>query len=192
MNRNLIALFAIIVTLSATIFYFINNDRATAMLALFIGIYITVGLYILLRIIFYFRYKATLNEIFFVLYFNVVATILILLEPLVPLSSDKQFNIAITIGSNQSIPLYITLVSLMAFPYFLFSTILQVRSFTKYEFYRLSPTAEKGFKAEWVALIVYFGFGIIFMLAGLAGSDLLSVIFGIYFIFNGFAYFLGK
>ena len=192
MNRNLITLFAIIVTLSATIFYFINNDRATAMLALFIGIYITVGLYILLRILFYFRYKATINELFYVLYFNVVATVLILLEPLVPLSSEKHFNIAISIGSNQSVPLYITLVSIMAFPYFLFSTILQVRSFTKYEFYRLSPTAEKGFKAEWVALIVYFIFGIIFIFAAQTCSAHLSLIIGKYFIFNRFEYFLAK
>lgn len=191
MNRNLIALFSLIITLSATIFYFMQNDRNTAMIALFVGIYITITLFILLRILFYFRYKATLNELYFVLYFNIIATILIFLEPYIPISADRQFSTLISLGGSNSINLYITLISFMAFPYFLFSTILQVRSFTKYEFYRWSPTSEKGFKAEWVALIVYFVFGSIFTVVGLLSYDLLSVIFGVYFIFNGFSYFLG-
>ncbi len=191
MNRNIVALFALIITLTATIFYFMQNDRNTAVVALFIGIYITVTLFIMLRILFYFRYKATLNELYFVLYFNIIATILILLEPYIPFSADHQFSTLISLGKNNNIHLYITLISFMALPYFLVSTILQVRSFTKYEFFRWSPTSEKGFKAEWVALLVYFIFGAIFTIVGLASNDLLAVIFGVYFIFNGFSYFLG-
>ena len=81
MNRNLPPLLALIISLSATIFYFMNDNKDTALNALFIGLYITISLYLLLRILFYFRYKATINEMFFVFFVNIVASILIFAGP---------------------------------------------------------------------------------------------------------------
>ena len=192
MNRNFPPLLALIISLSATIFYFMNDNKDTALNALFIGLYITISLYLLLRILFYFRYKATINEMFFVFFVNIIASILIFTGPYIPLSADPQFNILITLDQNNNLQLYITLISLLVFPYFVLSIILQVRSFTKYEFFRISPTSEKGFKAEWVAYFVYFVFGGIFVFVGLLSSDLLAVLVGLFYLFSGTSFLIAK
>lgn len=185
MNRNLIPLFSLIVTLSATIFYFMQDNRNEAMNALFIGLYFTISIFLLLRILFYFRYKATINEMFFVIFVNIMIVIFLILEPLVPFSLTNQYSLHIVINNTSTMDLYITIVSLLILPYFILSLILQVRAFTKYEFFRVSPTSEKGLKAEWVAFLVYFIFGPIFAFLGVLSSDLLSVIFGLFYILTG-------
>ena len=192
MNRNLPPLFTLIIGLSATIFYFMQDDKDTALNALFIGLYITVTLYLLLRILFYFKYKATINEMFFVLFINIVAVLLVFIEPFIPFATDTQFGLQILADNNNNIHLYITWVSLFALPYFILSIILQVRAFTKYEFFRISPTSEKGLKAEWVAYAVYFVFGSAFIFIGLISSDLISCLFGIFYLFSGSSFLVAK
>ncbi len=185
MNRNLIPLFTLIISLSATIFYFMQDSKNEAMNVLFIGLYITISLFLLLRILFYFRYKATINEMFFVLFVNIMIVFLILLEPLIPLSSTNQFSLHLVVNNTDSMDLYISLISILTLPYFLLSIILQVRAFTKYEFFRISPTSEKGLKAELIAFLVYFVFGPIFALIGVISSDLISLVLGLFYIFTG-------
>lgn len=192
MNRKLITFLALIVTLSATIFYFMQDERDTAINALFIGLYLTVTLYLILRILFYFRYKATLNEIFFVLLTNITICLVIAVEPYIPLASNKMVDVPFILSSNSTVHYYLTVISFLAIPYFLFSTILQIRSFTKYEFFRLSPTAEKGIKAEWIAIFIFFVFGALFYVIGTISFDLIAVLFGIYFVFNGIIYLFAK
>ena len=179
-------------TLTATIFYFIQDDKDNAYNALVIGIYLTVTIYLLLRILFYFRYKATLNEIFFVLIANIFPVILIFIEKYVPISSDHYFNISILLEQNNVINLYVTLISFLTIPYFVLATVLQVRSFTRYEFFRWTPTSEKGFKAEWIAIVVYFVFGPIFIFVAFVGNDLFSLFFGIIYLFSGLEFLLAK
>lgn len=192
MNRKLITLFALIITLTATIFYFIQNSRDNAFNALFIGLYLTVSLYLVLRILFYFRYKATLNELFFLIFGNVISGAILLLNPYVPLATNPIYTVALTVSKNSNIQLSVSIISLLALPYFLFSIILQVRSFTKYEFFRFSPTSEKGPKAEWVALLSFFVFGSLFLIIGTITSDLIGLFFGFFYIFNGIIFLFAK
>ena len=192
MNRRILTIFALIITLSATIFYFMQNERDNAINVLFIWLYFTVTLYLILRILFYFRYKATLNEIFFVFVANITICLVIFAEPYVPISSEKLITVAFALDPNTTITLYLTVISYLSLPYFLFSIILQIRSFTKYEFFRISPTAEKGIKAEWVAILIYLIFGVVFFVLCSISYDLLAVFFGIYFVFNGFVFLFAK
>lgn len=192
MNRRVILVFTLIITLSATIFYFMQNDRTNAINALFIGIYLSLTLYLVLRILFYFRYKATLNELFFVLFTNLMATAIILAGPYSPLSGSYIFELTVAGDASSAGYFYITLVSILALPYFIISMILQIRSFTKYEFYRISPTSEKGPKAEWIALLIYFIFGAVFVIVGNISTDLVSFGFGCYYLLSGIGFLIAK
>jgi hypothetical protein len=192
MNRRIIPIFTLIASLSATIFYFMQDNRDDAMNSLFIGLYLTFTIYLLLRILFYLRYKATINEMFFVLFVNIIVSIVIFAGPYVPLSTEHLFGLSIITDQNSNIELYLSLVSILALPFFLLSMILQIRSFTKYEFFRISPTSEKGLKAEWIALLVYFIFGSIFILVGFLSSELLSVFFGVFYLFSGLGFLVAK
>ena len=192
MTRRGVLIFTLIITLSASIFYFMQNNRTNAINALFIGIYLSLTLYLILRILFYFRYKATLNELFFVMFTNLMATAVILAGPFSPLAGSHIFELTITGDASNPGSYFLTLVSLLALPYFVVSMILQIRSFTKYEFYRISPTSEKGPKAEWIAILVYFIFGVVFVLVGNISSDLLSVGFGFYYLLSGIGFLIAK
>ena len=192
MNRKAILIFSLIITLSASIFYFMQDDKPNALNALFIGLYLSLTIFLALRILFYFRYKATLNEMFFILFTNIMATVVVLVGPSTPLSNNYIFTLAISGDTNIPTQLYISLVSLLALPFFLISLILQIRSFTKYEFFRISPTSEKGPKAEWIALLIFFVFGAIFIFVGNLSSDLVSVGFGFYYLLSGIGFLIAK
>ena len=86
----------------------------------------------------------------------------------------------------------ITFLSVLAFPYLMLSSILLIRSFTRYKFIRLTPHAERGLSAEVTAIFSFFVFGIILFLAGLQTGDLLSLTFGFFYVLSGFAFILGK
>jgi len=195
MNIKVPPLFTLLITLSASIFYFMQNEDNLAIDVLFIGLYVTLSLFFLLKLLFYFKYKATLNELFFFLFVNTIALLIVFVTPFVPLTQDliMSFNIDVIFDqTNENFVLGLTNLSLLALPYFIISSSLQIRCFTKYEFIRFSPTSEKGPKADWFALVIFFIFGALFAFIGLLSADILSIMYGIFYLFSGIGFLLGK
>jgi hypothetical protein len=194
-ERNTIAWIVLIVGLSASIFFFLINEDENAINMLFLGIYSTITVLYFLRIAFYFRYKATLNEIYFFSLANIIPVVIFFISPIIPLSEEKLLEIMLI--NNQGaefIPgtLQISILSLLAFPYLILSTALLIRSFTKYKFIRLTPHSERGPSAEVTAILTFFTFGILLIIAGQQSQDLLSFIYGIFYIFSGIGFLLGR
>ncbi len=191
--RHTIAWFIMLIGVSATIFFFIQNEDNLALNTLFISIYTAITILYFLRIFYYVDHHATLNEIYFLSLANIIPLVIILISPFLPIFEEALLDLAITIQpSNELVELHIAVPSLLAFPYLIVSTALLIRSFTRYQFIRITSQSERGPSAEWTAIFTFFIFGFLFLFAGIFASDLLGILYGIFFIFSGIGFFLGK
>ncbi|MHA2103210.1 MAG: hypothetical protein ACW981_07255 [Candidatus Hodarchaeales archaeon] len=194
-ERTTVAWFVLIIGLSASIFFFLINEDDNAINMLFLGIYFTVTVLYFFRIAFYFRYKATLNEVYFFSLANIIPVVIFFISPIIPLNNIKYLEI--TLISSQGaefLPtsLQISILSILALPYLILSTALLIRSFTRYKFIRLTPHSERGPSAEVTAILTFFIFGILLIVAGQQSQELLSFIYGIFYIFSGIGFLLGR
>ena len=192
-SRHSIAYFILLMGISASIFFFIRNEDNIALNILFLTLYTTITIFYFLRILYYVDNKATLNEIYFFSLANIIPLCVLLTSPLFPLGQEAllTFNIEI-LPSMEIIELRIALASILAFPYLAVSSALLLRSFTRYQFIRLTSQSERGPSAEWTAIFTFFTFGILFLLAGFFASDLIGVLYGLFFLFSGLGFLLGK
>lgn len=190
-KRYNLAWFILLLGLSATIFFFGRNEDDIAVTILFLTFYACVTAIYFLKILYYAQYKATLNEIYFFSFANLIPLVIFTVSPYIPLSRDIYLSINIEMSSSD-MTLYLTIASILAFPYLVVSTALLMRSFTRYQFIRLTPQSTKGPSAEWIAIFTFFLFGGLFIWAGLFASDLLGVLYGLFFLFSGLGFLLGK
>ncbi|MFW9930395.1 MAG: hypothetical protein ACFFD1_13445, partial [Candidatus Thorarchaeota archaeon] len=178
-----------------SIFFFIVNEDKNAINMLFLGIYATTTVIYFLRMMFYVQYKATLNEVYFFSLANIIPVIIFFISPLIPLNNEHLLQFTITDNQgilNGSINLHIGILSVLAFPYLVLSSALLIRSFTRYKFIRLTPHSERGPSAEWTAILTFFVFGFLLILAGQHSGDLLSLSYGVFYIFSGIGFLFGR
>jgi len=193
-SRHTLGYFVFLMGISATIFFFIRQQDETALDLLFLTLYATVTVFYFLRMFFYLDHNATLNEIYFFSLANIIPLLVLFLAPMFPLGKDPivSFDINV-IPSNESIILSVGLASVLAFPYLAVSSALLIRSFTRYQFIRLTARSERGPSAEWTAIITFFIFGTLFLLVGFYYSaDLVGVLYGLFFLISGVGFTMGK
>ena len=192
-SRHSFAWFVLLMGISATIFFFIRNEDILAMNTLFLTLYVTCTIIYFMRIFFYVDNNATLNEIYFFSLANIIPLAVLGAGLIFPLGQDPllTFEILIQPSGNELI-LNITLLSILAFPYLAVSTALLIRSFTKYQFIRLSAHSERGPSAEWTAIITFFLFGALLLIIGQATADLIGLLYGVFYLFSGIGFLLGR
>ncbi|WP_455142893.1 hypothetical protein [Candidatus Hodarchaeum mangrovi] len=193
-SRHSIAWFILLMGASATIFFFIRNEDTLALNTLFLTLYITVTIIYFMRIFYYLDNRATLNEIYFFSFANIIPLAVLAAGLIFPFGSQNPlvtFNIDIEPAGGESI-LRITLLSILAFPYLAVSTALLIRSFTRYKFIRLTAHSERGPSAEWTAIITFFLFGCLFLFVGSLTQDLIGLLYGLFFLFSGIGFLLGR
>ena len=191
--RHNIAWFIMLIGISDTIFFFIQNQDTLALNILFLSVYTAITIVYFLRIFYYVDHHATLNEIYFISLANIIPLAIILVSPLFPIFQEVLLSFEINMmPSNEFIELHIAVPSLLAFPYLVVSTALLIRSFTRYQFIRITAQSERGPSAEWTAIFTFLIFGILFLTAGAFASDLLGILYGLFFIFSGIGFILGK
>ena len=192
-SRHFFAWFVLLMGISATIFFFIRNEDIIAMNALFLTLYVTCTIIYFMRIIFYVDNNATLNEIYFLSLANIIPLAVLGAGSFFPLGQDPLLTFEIGIQpSGDELILNITLLSILAFPYLAVSTALLIRSFTRYQFIRFSAHSERGPSAEWTAIITFFLFGSLLLVIGQATADLLGLLYGVFFLFSGLGFLLGR
>ena len=195
-ERTTIAWVRVLVGLSASILLFIAKQDDNAYNVLFLGFYATITVLYFLRMFYYVQYKATLNEIYFFSLGNIIPLVVLLISPYVPM--DKQNFLAFTISSTNTsllqtpLMLHINILSILAFPYLALSTALLIRSFTRYQFIRLTAHSEKGPSAEWTAILTFFIFGILFAFVGISVQDLIGFTYGVFFLLSGVGFLFGR
>ena len=193
-SRHSIAWFILLMGASATIFFFIRNEDTLALNTLFLTLYITVTILYFMRIFYYLDNRATLNEIYFFSFANIIPLAVLAAGLIFPFGSQNPlvtFNIEVQPAGNESI-LRITLLSILAFPYLAVSTALLIRSFTRYQFIRFTAHSERGPSAEWTAIITFFLFGGLFLFVGSLTQDLIGLLYGLFFLFSGIGFLLGR
>jgi hypothetical protein len=192
-SRNSFAWFVLLMGASATIFFFIRDEDILAMNTIFFTFYITATIIYFLRIFFYIDNKATLNEIYFFSLANIIPLVVLAAGLFFPLGQEPivWFNI-VSFPADTTIVLQITYLSILVFPYLAVSTALLIRSFTRYQFIRLTAHSERGPSAEWTAIITFFVFGILFLIVGFITSDLIGLFYGTFFLCSGIGFILGR
>ena len=192
-SRHSIAWFFLLIGVSASIFFFLQNDDPTAINILYFTIYAVISIIYFLRILYYLDNKATLNEIYFFSLANIIPLGFLLISPFFPISQVILLAFDINVlPDNNLIYLQISIPSLLAFPYLVVSSALLIRSFTRYKFIRLTPYSERGPSAEMTAIITYFIFGFLFLFVGTSVSDLIGALYGLFFLFSGIGFTLGR
>ena len=195
-ERTTVAWFVLLAGLSASIFFFIVKQDDNAYNVLFLGFYATITVLYFLRMFYYVQYKATLNEIYFFSLGNIIPLVILLISPYVPM--DKQNFVLFTFTSSDTnflqapLILHINTLSILAFPYLALSTALLIRSFTRYQFIRLTAHSEKGPSAEWTAILTFFIFGALFTFVGLTVYDLIGFTYGLFFLLSGIGFLFGR
>ena len=146
-----------------------------------------------LKMFYYVDNKATLNEVYFFSLANIIPLLVILSGSYFTVGTEflLTFNIDI-LPSGDFYTFSVTFASVLAFPYLAVSTALLMRSFTRYQFIRLTSQSERGPSAEWTAIITFFLFGSLFLLVGFYASDLIGVLYGLFFLFSGIGFIIGK
>ncbi len=192
-SRHSIAWFVLLMGISATIFFFIRNEDTTALNILYLTLYTTITILYFLRMFFYLDHNATLNEIYFFSLANIIPLIILLSSPFFPIGQETLLTFEINVNPPaESVLLHIAIPSILAFPYLAVSSALLIRSFTRYQFIRLTSQSERGPSAEWTAIFTFLIFGTLFLLAGFFASDLLGCFYGLFFLFSGLGFILGK
>ena len=128
---------------------------------------------------------------------NIIVIVILLLGSLTSFMDQPYYSLTLIVDSANNITsntdyFYITNVSLLVLPFLVISSALQLRSFTKYEFIRYTPTSEKGLNAEWLAIVIFFVAGGLFALTSSLTGDLLALIYGLFYLLLGVGFLLGK
>ncbi len=194
-SRHTIAWFILLAGLSAAIFFFLREEDEVAVMTAFLAFYGTVTFLYFMRMFHYAQYKATLNEVYFFSLANIIPLLVLGAAPFIPLGDESVLTFDIAIqqrSSTEELILSVTFLSMLAFPYLAISTALLIRSFTRYQFIRLTSQSSKGPSAEWTAIFTFFIFGSLFLYVGLFASDLLGVLYGLFYLFSGIGFLLGR
>jgi len=191
-----VAYFILLAGIAATIFYLFVQERENAIDVLFLTLYASVTALFFLRLLFYLRYKATLNEVYFFSLSNLIPLGIFMLEPLVPMGRNSLVSFLV-IGQGdiplpQGLSLRITILSILALPYLVLSTALLIRSFTRYQFIRLSAQSERGPSAELTAILTFFVFSFLFLAGGIFASDLLGLFYGLFYLTSGTGFLFSR
>ena len=86
-SRHTFAWFVLLIGGAATIFYFIRNEDEVALSILFLTVYATATILYFLKMFYYIDNKATLNEVYFFSFANII--------PLLVLLSGSYFTVGI-------------------------------------------------------------------------------------------------
>ena len=195
--RHTIAYSILLVGLTSTVYSSIFlQDNELALNTLFLGLYGTISVLFFLKIVYYTQYNATLNEIYFILFSNLIPLSIISISSVIPLGQinliDLSVNINSAVFSITDSNLRISLLSLFALPFVVVAIGILVRSFIRYDFIRYTSQSTKGPSAEWTAIISFIIFGILFLITGQFANDLLSLLIGFTFIVNGIGFFFSR
>ncbi len=192
-SRHSIAWFVLLMGVSATIFFFIRNEDIIALNILYLTLYTTIAILYFLRMFFYLDHNATLNEVYFFSLANIIPLIVLISSPFFPIGQEIILSFEINIiPPEDSLILHIAIPSILAFPYLAVSSALLIRSFTRYQFIRFTSQSERGPSAEWTAIFTFLFFGTLFLMAGFFASDLIGCFYGLFFLFSGLGFILGK
>ena len=195
--RHTIGYSILLVGLTSTVYSSVFlQDNELALNTLFLGLYGTISVLFFLKIVYYTQYNATLNEIYFILFSNLIPLSIISISSVIPLGQINLIDLNVTITSAvfsiTDSNLRISFLSLLALPFVVVAIGILVRSFIRYDFIRYTSQSTKGPSAEWTAIISFIVFGILFLITGQFANDLLSLFIGFTFIVNGIGFFFSR
>lgn len=192
-SRHTITYFILLMGLAASIFFFIRNEDQIALNIIFLTLYAAITIFYFLRMLYYVEHQATLNEIYFFSLANIIPFLVIVTSPFFTVIQERLLTFEVTIlPSSEYLELHVSIASILAFPYLAVSSALLLRSFTRYQFIRLTSQSEKGPSAEITAIIAFFVFGVLFFFAGITASDIIGLLYGFFFLLSGIGFLLGK
>ncbi len=191
MNRTLLGIYGLLAGLSIAVYYFIQNERSLALLAVYLGIYAFFVIIYFLRVLYYIQNRATLNELFFYIVGSIIPVITIGIQVFFKLSFPEIGIIDLQLGEVRRL-LKITLFSFLAFPFHIIVLILLFRCFTRYKFIRWGPYSENGINAELLGFFFFIIDGIINIWIGWIVADFLAVLIGIFLFLSGITFIIAR
>ncbi len=187
-----IALFSSLILVGISIFMFLEDQDRNGKVFVFLSFYVYFGIFYVLKGLYYFRHRATFNEISFVVFLPVIPIILVLLGEFTEL--DEIYSSEL-ITAQISLPFrdfdfYLSFSSIFSLPYFSFSLYLLLRSFIRYEHIRWRGHSKGGPNATLVGLLLSIVIGITYFALSLILEDLLLALFGFIYAIVGIFGFL--
>lgn len=187
-----VSFFALLVMISLSIFFFIEDEDTVGKQLVFFAIYVYIGLFFVLKSVYYFRQGATFNEIFFVVGLPIMPPMFAGLGYFTGVNNlyfSDLFQLTFTLrGQIQEFSL--SFASMLALPYFFFSMYLLLRTFIRYQFLRWSAHSTNGPSGTFIGLVLALSMGAIYIILAMILSDVLLGIFGFFYLLNGILGFL--
>ncbi len=189
--RTITQLFAsFIVFLSligVSIYFFIEENYDLGKIFVVAAIFAFLTIFIVIRSIYYLKYNATFNEIFFVLIVPLVPVIIVLTQVLLGVY-DYGANLISTSIFDVGGTLYyfhINIVDFILLPYYIFSNFLLFRTFIRYPFIRLKSTSERGIPPKFFGFLLMLILPAVYILTSIFYlENLFLMVFGMIYFYS--------
>ncbi len=175
-----------LILVGVAIFFFIENDNFKGRFFVFLAIYTFISLFYLFRSLYYLRYKATFNEILFVVFIPLVPIILVLAQHIFQIHDAFIVFAGFFSSENGTYNFFINSVDFLLIPYYLSSNYLIFRTFIRYPFIRFTATSESGLPSKLIGFLLVVTIPILYILTSIFYfENLFLVIFGIIYFYSG-------
>lgn len=171
--------------IGGAIYHFLESNDSQAKLFLLLALMAFLGVYYLLKTLYYMKHHATFNEISFVVFLPLAPVVQIVVKDLIEVSMTHLFSIQLA-GTGSNIRLEVDVLDVILIPYFFFSLFLLLRSYLRYPFIRFRGHSKDGVSARFVAIILSAGIPILYgMLGILMLSNFMLLFFAIVYAIFG-------
>ena len=147
--------------IGGAIYHFLESNDSQAKLFLLLALMAFLGVYYVLKTLFYMKHHATFNEISFVVFLPLAPVVQIVIKDLIEVSMTHLFSIQLA-GTGPNLRLEVDILDVILIPYFFFSLFLLLRSYLRYPFIRFRGHSKDGVSARFVALILSIGIPILY------------------------------
>ncbi len=147
--------------IGGAIYHFLESNDSQAKLFLLLALMAFLGVYYILKTLYYMKYHATFNEFSFVVFLPLAPVVQIMIKDLIEVSMTHLFSIQLA-GNGSNFRLDVDILDVLMIPYFLFSIFLLLRSYLRYPFIRLRGHSKDGVSARFIAIILSAGIPILY------------------------------
>lgn len=171
-----IALLTALGFVAGAIFFFLQENDTTAHLYLLFAVVVLIGVFYVLKWLYYLKSSATLNEVSFVLLLPLAPPAQILFKLWIDVQLPLIAELTLTINENVQ-GVTVDYLDLFCLPYYIITVFFILRTYLRYPFIRLTGYSSKGLPSLLIALLLSAGLPIAYAIVGLLASNALLLFF---------------
>ena len=171
--------------IAGSIFFFLEEDDQSAHLFLLLAVMVFIGLYYILKGLYYIKEDATLNEFSFIILLPIAPVVQLLFKEFINVDVSSIASIRY-INHSDNIILSIDYLDLVLLPYYIITVYFILRTYLRYPFIRLTGHSSSGIPAKLIAIFLSLALPALYLIVGIVIlSNFFLVLFGFIILLVG-------